>query len=460
MKKCKFFVAFLMGKLSLVAIKILSRFVKKEGTTLPGNIVLKICPEFLKYIGKPSRMIAVTGTNGKTTTNNMIADVLSMNGYKVLSNRAGGNIAAGIATCLLRGVDLLNRSRYDVAALEIDERSSKRIYPYVQPDFIVCSNLSRDSCKRNAHPQYIFDFIDQNLPDRSVLILNADDLISSRLKKENARVYYAIDRQESDKTEPFNIINDVRICPNCQEKLVFDYVRYNHIGHAHCPNCGLESPKPDFHVTSIDETAKQITVSEKGEMQTYPLVFDSIFNIYNEISAITALRSFGLGHKQIADALKKVSVVGSRFSQDEVKGIRIISTMTKGWIAPSCSVAFDFVANFPGEKEIVVMIEDTDDNIQSSENLCYIYDTDFEFLNKPDIRHITVCGIRAKDYLLRMLLAGIPREKISCVREIPEIAGTLTVEKGVDFHIIYDLHQMEAFHQIRNLVIEKIKQEG
>lgn len=453
----KFYIALVAAKLSVLGCKVLKNVMHRNGTNLPGEIALKICPGFLRYVGRPETIITVTGTNGKTTTTNMIADALEMTGHKVLSNRAGGNIASGIATCLLNGVNLFNRCRYPIGVLEVDERSSLRIYPYVQPDYAICTNLARDSCMRNAHPHYIFDIIDRALPEKSLMILNADDIISSSLKKDNRRVYYAIDKQPEDKTESFNIINDMRICPDCQELLTYDYVRYNHIGKVRCPRCGLHSPDADFRVTEVDREKGLVTIVHGAETETYPLVSESIFNLYNELTVVTFLRTFGIGAEEIRRALADTQIVSSRYKSETVEGIRVISTMAKGWIAPAVSVVFDFVSKLPGRKEIVLMIEDTEDNISSSENLSYIYETDFEFLNKPEIENIVVVGVRAKDYLLRLLLAGVDREKIHCTDRIGEIPQLLHFEQGKDVHIIYDLHQMDAYAQIHKAVTDGIK---
>ncbi len=104
--------------------------------------------------------------------------------------------------------------------LEIDERSSKRIYPYVKPDLLVITNLFRDSPMRNAHPQYIADFIESAVSKTTKLILNADDLISSGICPDNPRVYFALDRLPTDVTVCINLINDVQICPVCRGELV------------------------------------------------------------------------------------------------------------------------------------------------------------------------------------------------------------------------------------------------
>ena len=76
---------------------------------LPGTLALKLCPDSLKYVGRPKTIIAVTGTNGKTTVSNLLADTLEKEGHRVLINRAGSNVASGIATALLKGCNLAGR---------------------------------------------------------------------------------------------------------------------------------------------------------------------------------------------------------------------------------------------------------------------------------------------------------------------------------------------------------------
>ena len=61
---------------------------------------------------------------------------------------------------LLLQVQLLQiKQKYDVAVLEVDERSSIKVYSYITPTYLVCTNLFRDSIKRNAHPEFIFNII-------------------------------------------------------------------------------------------------------------------------------------------------------------------------------------------------------------------------------------------------------------------------------------------------------------
>ena len=156
MGKLRFLFALWMAKLSVPALKI----TRHNGTDFPGTLALKLCPDFLKYVGRPKTIIAVTGTNGKTTVSNLLADTLEKAGHRVLINRAGSNVASGIATALLKGCNLAGRVKdYDMAVLEVDERSSVRVYPYITPDYIAVTNLFRDSIMRNAHADFIAGII-------------------------------------------------------------------------------------------------------------------------------------------------------------------------------------------------------------------------------------------------------------------------------------------------------------
>ena len=280
-KNVRFFFALFMGKLA----RTMQRMLKMNASYFPGKLAVKLCPDFMGCIDKPKTIITVTGTNGKTTVCNMIIDILEANGYDVLNNRAGSNVNAGVASSLIAGSTLTGKAKKEYAVFEVDERSSKLIYPYVKPTYAVCTNLFRDSIQRNANPEFIFNFINNNMPKESHLILNADDLISSNLGSENEKTYFSINRLPSDREECINLINDMRICPKCHHKLKYNYVRYHHIGKAVCEFCGYTSPEGDYKA-DVDYENKVITVTHNESREQYPMISNSTFNLYNELTAL------------------------------------------------------------------------------------------------------------------------------------------------------------------------------
>ena len=453
----RFFIALYVAKFTRLCIKIFGKILKLNGSHFPGNVALKICPNFLGKVGKPKTIITVTGTNGKTTTCNLLIDCLEKNGYKVLNNSFGSNIRGGITTALFNGVNIFNKSKYDIAVLEVDERSSMYIYPYIKPTYAVITNLFRDSLKRNAHSEYIFDIINKALPDSSTLILNADDLISNRMKEGiNKRVYFGIDKTDTDTKESVNIVNDARICPNCYTKLEYDYVRYHHIGKAYCPMCSYKSPEADYCVEEINYEDKTIVVRHGEEKDTYNMIIGSIHNIYNEIATITVLREVGLSVKQIQDALEKTKITRARYDEKNINGIKVINYLAKGQNPVACSIVFKSLKEEKTKKELILLMEDYHDNRESSENIAWLYDCDFEFLNSENIEKIIVGGIRAEDFKFRLLLAGVPEEKIVALRDESKIPDYLDYNKDTKIYILYDMYEQPIVDNVNKLIKEKI----
>ena len=440
MKKLRFYVALFVGKLSVLILKVF----KKNATYMPGKIAIKICPDFLKYIDKPKKIIAVTGTNGKTTVCNIINDVLIDNGYNVLNNRLGSNLNSGIATALLSKATLNNKIKQDIAVFEIDERSSKIIYKYIKPDYLVCTNLFRDSIKRNAHTDYIVDIMNSSLPKETTLILNADDLISCQLGKENKKIYFGIDKLDTDVEETKNIIKDIKTCPKCDSKLKYKYARYHHIGKAYCPNCDFASPESNFLVKNIDKDRKAIIIKETRKSYRYYMIADSIFNIYNELAAISILRIIGLSATKINNSIKKTKIVETRINEEEIAGKKVITHLSKGQNPVAASRVFDYVQSKPGKKAIILIIDDCDDAKYSSENLTWLYDADFELLNKEDIKQIIIGGVRANDYYLRLLFAGVPEERL--IKTVNELETTKFIDKdNIDtIFILHDIYKYDV----------------
>ncbi|MBR2876469.1 MAG: DUF1727 domain-containing protein [Clostridia bacterium] len=452
MKRLRYFVALWASKSAYILLRLL----KRNATMFPGRVALKICPDYLAQTKKSPNVICVTGTNGKTTTTNMVADILSESGYKVVSNRYGSNINTGVATALTHSVNVFGKPKTEILALEVDERFSRLILPFIKPDYLIVTNLFRDSIKRNAHPEYIFSILDTYVPKNTKLILNADCLQSSQLLKDNEKVFFSIDRLPTDVTECVNLINDFSTCPVCDEKLKFNYLRYHHIGNAFCPSCGFKSFEAKYHLTNIDYEKQEITVSFDGKSDTYPMVNRTLYNIYNELAAISLMNEFGVDIKKVKDYLMKISVTETRYKEGIVGKTSVIRTMAKGQNSVSCSRTLDFVGGEPGEKSVFIMIDDLFERKDSSEFIGWIYDADFEFLNTPEMKQVILAGPRCYDYKLRLLIAGLPEEKIFC--EEDEFKAVKLIDKDVSkFYLLHDTSTYDLACEVEEMVIAELK---
>lgn len=450
-KTLKFYIVLYLAKLSRMLLKIIGR----DATYFPGKLAVTLCPDFLGRIDKPKTIIGVTGTNGKTTVCNMIENCLKENGYEFIDNHLGSNINSGLATSLIEGATLTGKQKKNLAVFEIDERSAVKIYPYVTPTYLVCTNLFRDSLKRNAHTEFIASILTNNIPKETKLILNGDDIIVSNLSPENERVYFGIDRLKTDTNECKNIVRDMSVCPKCDSKLEYDFVRYNHVGRAHCSKCDFASPKINYEVTNIDLEKMQMTV-KSDEEEKYDLINNNIINIYNMLATIAALKELGLKKEQINPVLKKQKIVDTRYSKETVNGVEIITQLAKGMNPIACSRAFDYVRKEEGNKAVFVLLDDLHEAANSSENTAWHYDTDYEFLNSDGIKQILTAGARYLDTYVRLQMADVPKERIVCQRDEISLVEKLNLE-GIDkVFILHDLYSIDLKNQIKKKVEEKI----
>lgn len=456
MNKIRFLIALWAAKLSVFALKI----TKHNGTNFPGVVALKLCPDFLKYIGKPKKIIGVTGTNGKTTVCNLAIDMFKADGKIVLNNNMGSNINSGISTAFINGANCLGKTKYDTALIEVDERSAPRVFPYMKPDILLINNLTRDSIMRNAHPEFIGRILTEEIPKKTKLLLNGDDLIASNIAPDNERTYFGIEHLDTDVKECINLINDMQICPKCNGILKYENLRYHHIGKAYCPSCGFKSPECKYIADDADLENMTICISEGDEKYTYRLLNDSVFNIYNVVAVVALFRELGYSKEKIAELLKKVNIVGSRFSEKEVGSYTIVRQMSKDKNALGASRAFDYVSGRSGTKELILMMNCLGDTKHWSENICWLYDADFEFLNKDDIKNIIVTGPRAKDYYLRLKIAGVSDDRITFVENELDAPKALKLYKGESIYLFYGTDSIVLGNNVVKNIEKVIEERG
>ena len=436
------------------------RLIGRQATCTPGIVALKLCPDFMGRIEKPKLVVAVTGTNGKTTVCNMIDDILEDNGYHITNNRYGSNIDAGVVSALISGSNLRGRAKNEIAILEVDERSSLKIYPYLKPNYIVCTNLFRDSLRRNAHTEFISYIINRDMPPEATLILNGDDLIASGLGSDtNKKVYFGIHRLDTDSTEFGSSIRDIINCPRCDTRLVYDYIRYNHIGRAHCPLCGFRSPDCEYFVTDIDRTANTVTVAQYGQEYTYPMVNDNIINIYNMTAAIALLSEIGLTPEQLRASLSHIKPVKSRYNAETYLGKTLITQLAKGQNPIACSRGFQYVGQAAGQKALILTLDDKYDAAHSSENPAWLFETDYSPLTSDSITQIIVGGKRRYDQYLRLLMAGVPADRIYLTEHETDTYQLVDFSRCDTVYILHDIFILDVAQKIKASLKERLDRE-
>ena len=456
MKKARFYFAMAAAKLVRAALLLLRR----NGSYMPGLVAVKICPDFIGYLTKPDVFIAVTGTNGKTTTSNLLTNILRANGRNVTNNSYGSNVQAGVAAALLANSSFGGTPKNDTAVLEVDERSSLLVYPYMAPDIIICNNIMRDSLKRNANTDFISYIINSALPQTSTLVLNGDDIICSRLGRNNKnRIFFGVDALRPEGMAD-STVKDIVYCPECFSPLQAEYLRYNHIGRIRCPVCGCGTPERDFCVTDIDGVNNTFTVSHGGEKDTYRLINDNIVNVYNFCGAIAVLTRLGLKKDEIAKGFEGGEIVKTRYDSEQIKGKKLTMLLAKGQNPVACSRCYSYAASCPGEnKTVIIMVDDKGDNTNSSESVSWLFDCDYTPLADESISEIIFSGPRCLDHVLRARLAGIDGSKIKTSNEFTGGAEIADLENGGDIFVLYDPYLLAEKDSVKNKLRQRAEAE-
>ncbi len=154
-----------------------------HGSALPGLVVEKLSPHFLgRLLAKlPEGVVLVSGTNGKTTTTKIVADLLRADGYRVFTNPSGSNFARGVISAAL---PVMRRGRLeaDVAVLELDEAHATHFVAQIKPRYSLLLNVLRDQLDRFGEIDQtarLLSYVAEQTTD--VVVLNADDPRLSQL---------------------------------------------------------------------------------------------------------------------------------------------------------------------------------------------------------------------------------------------------------------------------------------
>ena len=399
MRKIRNIIAIIVCKLLIIAGKLAG----KKGSSAPGGVALKISPYILKDLALQVKkdIIVVCGTNGKTTTNNLIYTLLKSKGYSVVGNIIGANMLPGIACSFIDHASVFGKLNADYAAIECDEASLRRIVPFVTPDKLIVTNLFRDQLDRFGEVDITIGLLNEalNKLPQTKLILNGDDPLSAHFGKNKKCSYFGVD-------ECFNSgmkeTKEGRYCAVCGEELSYNYTHYSQLGDYFCKKCGFKRPKLSF-------TAKEIDMSEglcfniynEGKKYSFNLNYRGFYNIYNILASVAALKECGEDISNLEDVFKAYKPQIARMEPFNINGKTAILNLAKNPAGFNQAIAT--VISDTRKKDVLIALNDgPGDGIDVS----WIWDVDFEKLKEANLTSLTASGIRKDDLALRLKYAG------------------------------------------------------
>ncbi len=397
-----------------------------RGSSLPGSIALRIYPDVLSQITLPEYVIAVTGSNGKTSTVEMITHILTSQGKKVVTNKEGSNLEAGIASTLLYNCTFGGKMKADALVLESDERFAKLTFKHFAPTHYVVTNLYRDQLTRNAHPEWVYEYIKDSVSDKNTLILNADDPLVSLLGKDRENVkWFGMDKQSFSTAENTSVYDDGAFCPSCKSRMKYNYRHFNHIGEYYCENCGHKKHETEFTVTNADLKNGIITVNGKNHIK---LSFKSIYNVYNILACYAACSMAGVDEQTISEEISNYVLKNGRVVEYYLgvsDGTFLISKHENS-VSYDQSIRYIIEQNEPCG---VIIIVDAVSRRYSTGEISWLWDIDFERLNAECVEHIYLLGSHAADLETRFSYTDILPEKITAMPDIDDAVEQIAAKK-------------------------------
>ena len=392
----------------------------RPAANLPGKIALKIDPSLLDELrGKCTQGSVITvGTNGKTSTNNLLADAFEAAGRTIICNRTGANLAAGISSALLQ------QPAAQWGVFECDELWLAHVLPHLRSNYVLLLNLFRDQLDRCGEIDRIQTSIAGALiasPD-TVLVYNADDPLCARIADEVPNRTVAFGLSESMGLAQ-NTVTDAQMCQKCDGMVRYHYRQYGQLGDYFCDQCDFARPTLDFAGRDIAIGPAGVTMEVCG-----PAGCESVhtpqptpYAAYNLVASYALCREVGIPTADFQRAQDAFNPRNGRLQRYRLGGRDVLLNLAKN--PTGFNQNLKIVEADRGPKMVAFFIND---QVADGRDISWIWDIDFEELAGQPDTVVFAGGSRAHDLAVRLKYAGIEAAVIESIEDAFARLGALT----------------------------------
>lgn len=392
----------------------------RPAANLPGKIALKIDPSLLDELrGKCTQGSVITvGTNGKTSTNNLLADAFEASGRTIICNRTGANLAAGISSALLQ------QPAAQWGVFECDELWLAHVLPHLRSNYVLLLNLFRDQLDRCGEIDRIQTSIAGALtasPD-TVLVYNADDPLCARIADEVPNRTVAFGLSESMGLAQ-NTVTDAQMCQKCDGMVRYHYRQYGQLGDYFCDQCDFARPTLDFAGCDIAIGPSGVTMEVCG-----PAGCESVhtpqptpYAAYNLVASYALCREVGIPTADFQRAQDAFNPRNGRLQRYRLGGRDVLLNLAKN--PTGFNQNLKIVEADRGPKMVAFFIND---QVADGRDISWIWDIDFEELADQPDTVVFAGGSRAHDLAVRLKYAGIEAAVIENIEDAFARLGALT----------------------------------
>ena len=390
------------------------------GTSLPGKVLMRLDDHAIERLARrlPDGATMISATNGKTTTTAMAATVLERAGFSLVSNRAGANMAGGIASTLLSAAGRHQTISGRLGLFEVDEFWLDRVASQLHPRVLLLGNLFRDQLDRYGELEIIADRWAALVAvlENTELALNADDPLIADLGRERPGVSYFGVEDPAMAMPEMQHASDSKHCRRCGAAYVYEAIYLGHLGRYHCPNCGQRRPEPSVSATDIEllgTRAARFTLCTPHGEAPVSLPLPGLYNVYNALGAASLCLRLGVSLEQVVAGLEVVSAAFGRAERISVEGHELSILLIKN--PAGANEIVRTLALEPGELDLLGVLND---RTADGRDISWIWDADFELLS-GHVRRFTCAGTRAAELALRLKYAGAPPDRLEVIPALP-----------------------------------------
>ncbi len=384
---------------------LVGKIIGKKSSSTPGAIALKICPDIIKILAKSikGKIIVTCGTNGKTTTNNLIYSALLKCGYRVVCNTLGANMLSGVATAFAMDCNIFGKLKADYACLEIDEAYAVKVFDHITPDYMIVTNLFRDQLDRYGEIETTLNLIKsaiEKVPSVK-LILNGDDPLSAQLGNGKKASYFGISEmvlpQEAE-------VRDGQFCSQCGAELSYNYYHYGQLGDYFCKSCNNKRNKIDFEAKNVN-----LTNGLSFTINNIPLKLNyrGFYNIYNILALYSVMNLLGHTSQDFSALLSDYKPQIGRMEEIDL-GKSVILNLAKN--PAGFNQAIETVISDKRKKDVIIAV-----NSEPSDGMdvSWLWDVNFERLSDEHLNLLSLSGKRLYDLALRFKYSDVKIDKIT-----------------------------------------------
>lgn len=414
--------------ISAKASSLLSKTFGWRGSSLPGRVARKIYPGTLQRLANQSRkgIIMVTGTNGKTTTNNMVASILKAAGNKVIINQEGANLIYGVTASFVKEASFWGRVDCDYALLEVDEASFPKVVAEVKPQIVVITNFFRDQLDRYGELDTTVSLVRNALQEsnQTHLILNADDPLVAQFQKTTGltATFYGLagsQRAVSSSSQ----MREAKFCPFCGQELVYKYYHYSQLGAYRCPGCSFIRPTPEVEAGDVENLngVTGCTAKYRDQSTRFSLNTQGFYNLYNALAAFSTGIKLGVSADQIVSGLAAYRPAIGRMESFSYHGKQAFLNLVKNPTGYNEGLAT--LLSFNQTKDVFMALNDND---ADGRDISWLWDVDFEYLgaHHQPVLSFVCSGTRGFEMAMRLKYAGVPAAKIKVVDDLASAIKT------------------------------------